>query len=80
MVEKCNQKEQKNSILTIAYSRQIQTRNLRTGSALKPSISSHSKPGTMAHTRLLKCFNLQHSVYKTKHLRSIVRGVVRGFE
>ena len=43
MAKKCNQKEQKNSILTIAYSRQIQTRNPRTRSALKPSISSHSK-------------------------------------
>ena len=34
-------------------------------------LSSHSKPGTMALTRLLKYFVLQHSVIKTKHLRSL---------
>ena len=39
---------------------------------LKPSISSHSKPRIMARMRLLKCFVLQQSVIKTKHLRSLV--------
>ena len=33
-----------------------------------------------SHTRLLKCFVLQHSVIKTKHLKSLVWCVVRGFE
>ena len=42
----------------------------------KPSISTRSKPCT----RLLKCFVLQHNVIKTKHLRSLVLVVVRGFE
>ena len=41
---------------------------------LKPSISSHSKPHTMARARLLKCFVLQPSVIKTKHLRRLVQG------
>ena len=36
---------------------------------LKPSISSHSRPCTM-------CFVLQHSVIKTKHLRSLVQRLV----
>ena len=49
-------------------------------SRLKPSISTHSKHRTMLGMRLLKCFVLQHSVIKTKHLRSLIRGVVRGFE
>ena len=40
--------------------------------SVKPSISSHSKPRTMACTRLLICFVLQLSVIKTKHLRSLV--------
>ena len=48
--------------------------------SIKSSISSHSKP----RMRLLKCFVLQLSVIKAKHLRSlvqgIVQGVVRGFE
>ena len=44
--------------------------------SLKPSISTHSKP----RMRLLKCFVLQHSVIKAKHLRSLVQGVVRGFK
>ena len=43
---------------------------------VKPSISTHSKP----RTRLLKCFVLQHNVIKTKHLRSLIRGVIRVFE
>ena len=47
---------------------------------VKPSIFTHSKPHTMPHTRLLKRFVLQHSVIKTKHLRSLVRGIIRGFE
>ena len=34
----------------------------------------------MVCTRLLKCFVLKHSVLKKKHLRSLVRGVVQGFE
>ena len=49
-------------------------------SKVKPSISTHSKPCTMPRMRLLKCFVLQHSVIKTKHLRSLVRGVLQGFE
>ena len=40
--------------------------------SLKPSIFTHSKP--------LKGFVLQHSVIKPKHFRSLVRGIVRGFE
>ena len=47
---------------------------------LKPLISSHSSPRTMAHIRLIKCFVLQHSVIKTKHLRSLLRGIVQGFK
>ena len=47
---------------------------------VKPSISTHSKSRTMPHTRLLKCFGLQHSVIKTEHLRSVVRGGIQGFE
>ena len=42
----------------------------------KRSNSTHSKPFTMARTRLLKCFVLQHSEVKTMHLRSLARGVV----
>ena len=57
------------------------TRNDRYSTA---SFSSHSKPRTMAYTRLLKCFVLQHSVIKSKHLRSLVQGVIqdvlKGFE
>ena len=41
---------------------------------LKPGISSHSKPRTMDRTGLLKWFVLQHSVIKTKLLRSLVQG------
>ena len=37
---------------------------------LKPSISSHSK----SRTRRLRCFVLEHTVFKTKHLRSLIRG------
>ena len=44
------------------------------------SISAHSKPCTITHTMLLKCFVFQHNVIKTKQLRSLVRGVVRNFE
>ena len=46
---------------------------------LKPSIITCSKPRRMRCTRLLICFILQHSVIKTKHLRSLVLGVIRGF-
>jgi hypothetical protein len=45
---------------------------------LKPSISSHWKPHTRCCMRRLKCFVLEHSVYKTKHLRRLVRVLVRG--
>ena len=45
-------------------------------SELKLSISSHSKP----HTRLLKCFVLITLCCKTKHLRSLIRDLKRGFE
>ena len=48
--------------------------------AFRPSISSHSKPCMIARTRLLIFFVLQHSVIKTKHLRSLVRDVVQGFK
>ena len=34
----------------------------------------------MSHTRLLKCFALQHSMIKTKYLRSRIRHLVQGFE
>ena len=47
---------------------------------LKPGISTNSKPRRRPRTRLLKCFVLQHNVIKTKHLRSLIRVVVRGFE
>ena len=50
------------------------------GISLKPSISTHSKPCTMPRMRLLKCFVLQHSMIKTKHLRKLVQRLVRGFE
>ena len=43
---------------------------------LKSSISSHSKPRMMGCTRFLNCFVLQHCVIKTKHSRSLIRGVV----
>ena len=33
----------------------------------------------MPRMRLLKCFVLQNSVIKTKHLKSLVRGVVQDF-
>ena len=44
------------------------------GSFYGPSISIHSKPCTMPHTRLLEYFALQHCLIKTKHLRSLVQG------
>ena len=47
---------------------------------VKPSISIHSKPHTMACERLLKCFVLQHSVLKTRHLSRLAQGIVQGFE
>ena len=47
---------------------------------LKPSISSHSKHGTMPRTRLLKLFVLITLCCKTKHLRSLVRAIAQGFE
>ena len=37
---------------------------------VKPSNSSHSKP----LLRCLRCFVLEHIVFKTKHLRRLVRG------
>ena len=46
----------------------------------KPSISTHSKPRTMPCTRLLKCFVMIALCCKTKPLRSLVEGIVRGFE
>ena len=39
-----------------------------------------SKPRTMPHTRLLKCFILITLCCKTKHLRSLVRSIIWGFE
>ena len=47
---------------------------------LKPSISSHLKPRTTPRTKLLKCFVLVTLCCKTKHLRSLVQAIVRGFE
>ena len=47
---------------------------------LKPSIFSHSRPCKVPPMRLLICFVLQHSAIKTKHLRSLVRDIVQGFE
>ena len=38
----------------------------------KRSNSTHSKPFTMARTRFIKCFVLQHNEIKTKQLRSSV--------
>ena len=40
--------------------------------ALMTSISSHSKPRTRSCTRRFKCFVLEHSALKTKHLRRLV--------
>ena len=48
--------------------------NLDVSDNYKPIISIHLKPCT----RLLKCSVLQHSVIKTKHLRSLVQGIVQG--
>ena len=47
-----------------------------------PSISSQSNPRTMPppRTRLLKRFVLITLCCKTKHLRSLVRAIVQGFE
>ena len=39
----------------------------------KPSISTHSKRSTRHRTRGLRCFVLEHSVLKTKHLRRLIR-------
>ena len=50
------------------------------GIKVKPSISSHSKPCTTPCTRLLKRFVLITLCCKTKHLRSLVQDLVRGFE
>ena len=68
-------KESLSSKIQMEYVAQTNSSNL-----LKPSISSHSKPCIIVCMRLLKCFVLQNSVIKTKHLRSLTRGVVRGFE
>ena len=46
----------------------------------KPSIFTHSKPRTTPHTRVLKCLVLITLCCKTKHLRSLVQGIVQGFE
>ena len=47
----------------------------------KPSIStSHSKPRTTSHTRLLNFFVLIRLCCKTKHLRNLIQAIVRGFE
>ena len=46
---------------------------------LKPSIYSHSKPHTRSCMRRLKCFVLEHSVFKTKHLR-LVQDLIQGFK
>ena len=43
-------------------------------------MSSHSKPHMTPQTRLLKCFVLISLCCKTKHLRSLVRAIVKGFE
>ena len=48
--------------------------------SLKPSIFTYLKPRTMPRMRLLKHFVLQHSVIKTKHLKSLVQPVVHSFE
>ena len=47
---------------------------------IKPSISSHSKPRMRSHTRCLTCFALEHSVFKTKHMKCLVQAFVRVFE
>ena len=49
-------------------------------SKLKPSISTHSEPCTRHRMRLLRYFALDHSVFKTKHLRRLLGSLVRGFE
>ena len=51
-----------------------------TNTNIKPSISSQSKPCTMTCIRLLKCFVLNTLFSKTKHLRSLVQVIVRGFD
>ena len=47
---------------------------------VKPSISTYSKLHTRPHTRLLKCFVLIILCCKTKHLRSLVQGIIQSFE
>ena len=44
---------------------------------LKSSSSSHSKPPSRRHMMIHKCFVLNHSVFKTKHLRILVQDFER---
>ena len=50
------------------------------GYNVKPSISTRSKPRTTPYTRLLKCFVLITLCCKTEHLRSLILGIVQGYE
>jgi hypothetical protein len=59
---------------------ELQNTKRNTLNRLKPSISTHSKTRTTPRTRFLKCFVLITLCCKTKKLRSLIRGVVRGFE
>ena len=49
---------------------------------LKPSIysDSHSNLHTRSPMRRLKCFVLEHSVFKTKHMRCLVWSFVRDYK
>ena len=49
-------------------------------SCLKPSSSSKSKTHMRPRTWHVKYFDLEYSVFKTKHLRHLLRGLVRGFD
>ena len=63
------------SKIQMKYVAQTNSSNL-----LKPSNSSHSKTRMIVCMRLLKCFVLQNSLIKAIRLRSLIQGVVEGFE
>ena len=47
---------------------------------LQPSSSSHSKPCKRSPMRPITCFVLENCVFKKKHFRSLIKGLVQGFE
>ena len=50
------------------------------GIKVKSSDFSHSKPSTTPCMRLLKRIALIRLFCKTKHLRSLIQAIIRGFE